>query len=181
MPAGDRRIFRSLAGAAVGTAFAWAAFFLLLPDAGPGSVPAAEAPGRLAGAAALLPWPAALLLVMVLATSFSRLATGAFDPLRDPEGRALRITGRVLTNTVEQTAIFVPALLAASVLAEAEHLPALPVATGLFVAGRLLFWAGYLAGPLNRAAGMVVTVNVNAGLLAYCLWRLAVAGPAGPA
>jgi uncharacterized MAPEG superfamily protein len=180
MPARDRRIFRSLAGAVVGTAFAWTAFFLLLPGAGHEPVPAAGVPDRLAGAAALLPWPAALLLAMVLSVSVGRLATGAFDPLRDPEGRILRVTQRVLTNTVEQTAIFVPALLAASVLAEAERLPALPLAAGLFVAGRLLFWAGYLAGPLNRAAGMVVTVNVNAGLLAYCLWRLAVAGPAGP-
>lgn len=180
MAAGDRRIYRSLAGAAVGTGFAWAAFFLLLPSALPGPVPATGAAERLAGAASLLPWPAALLLAMVLAVSFARLRTGAFDPLRDPEGRSLHVTQRVLANTVEQTAVFVPVLLAASVLAEAGHLPALPVATGLFVAGRLLFWAGYLAGPLNRAAGMVVTVNVNAGLIAYCLWRLVLAGAINP-
>lgn len=173
MPAGrlDRRHFLTLAGIVAGTVLAWGAFFLFLPAAGPA---AETAPAeRLARAAALLAWPALLVLAMIVAVALARFATGAFDPLKDAEGRFQRVTQRVLTNTVEQVAVFGPALLAASVLMEAGRLPALSVAAGLFVAGRLLFWAGYLLDPLHRSIGMVVTMNVNAGLLAYCLWRLA--------
>ena len=90
----------------------------------------------------LLVWPALLLLVMVFAVALTRLATAAFDPLNDPENWFQRRAQRALTNSIEQTAIFVPALLAAAVLADSVDIRFAGVISALFCAARILFWAG---------------------------------------
>jgi uncharacterized MAPEG superfamily protein len=166
----DRRYLVSLAGVVVGTVLAWGALALLWPKevAGPALATAVD---RLAEAAALLVWPALVVLTMVLAVALTRLATAAFDPLKDVESQLQQRTQRALTNTVEQTAIFVPALLSAAALADSGSMRFAGVMTGLFCASRLLFWAGYAIGPLYRAPGMVMTLNINAGLIAYALFR----------
>src|SRR5215213_9871130 len=111
----DRRHLSSLAGVVIGTALAWGLLFAFWPPAAPGVQGDGE---RLVLAAGLLVWPALLLLVMVFTVAFTRFVTAAFDPLNDPESSFQRRAQRALTNSVEQTAIFVPALLAAAVLAD---------------------------------------------------------------
>ncbi len=147
----DRRYLHSILGSAVGAALALGGFLLLRAAVvGP------------AEPLALLALPAALVLAMVLAVALTRFLAGAFDPLSDPEPRALRLGQRVLSNTVEQSLVFCPAYVAAW----ASGVPGsdLTAAALLFAAGRLLFWAGYLADPLFRAPGMVATLSVTAGL-----------------
>lgn len=171
-----RRYMLSFGGVVVGTVLAWAAFLWMLPGVRVPPAADADAASRLAWVLRLMPLPAGLLLLQVGAVAAARLFTGAFDPLHDIGGRAQRIGQRVLSNTVEQTAIFVPALLGAAVLAGPGQLPLLVLASGLFVAARLLFWAGYLIDPMYRAASMAATLNINAGLVAFGVWRLISAG-----
>lgn len=148
----------------------WAVFLALRPRFGQpeGVSSLAE---RLAWGLGLAVWPAALLLAMVVAVALARAAADAFDPVRDPETPVLAVSRRVLTNSVEQTAIFVPTLLALAASLEDRHLGALVLLLALFLAGRLLFWAGYLVHSFARAPGMAMTLNVNAGMVAFALWR----------
>ena len=167
----DRRYLVSLTGVVVGTVLAWGSLALLWPESTGSSELLVTAPDRLAVAAALLVWPALLVLAMVFTVALTRLATAAFDPLKDRESGFQQRAQRALTNTVEQTAVFVPALLSAAALADADGMRFAGVMTGLFCAARLLFWAGYTIAPLYRAPGMVMTLNINVGVVAYAVYR----------
>ena len=147
---------------------AWGLLFAFWPAASPGLAGAGD---RLALAAGLLVWPALLLLVMVFAVALTRLASAAFDPLNDPESWFQRRAQRALTNTVEQTAIFAPALLAAAVLADPVDIRFAGIMTALFCAGRILFWAGYVVNAFYRAPGMIMTLNINVAVVAYAVYR----------
>jgi uncharacterized MAPEG superfamily protein len=164
----DRRYLSSLAGVVIGTVLAWGLLFAFWPAAAPGVQGAGE---RLVLAAGLLVWPALLLLVMVFAVALTRLATAAFDPLNDPENWFQRRAQRALTNSIEQTAIFVPALLAAAVLADSADIRFAGVISALFCAARLLFWVGYVINPLFRAPGMIMTLNINVAVAVYAVYR----------
>lgn len=96
----------------------------------------------------------------------------AEDPLLGLESRRFKITQRVMTNTIEQAAIFVPMLLAVAVRTQPEHVFLLPWLVAIWCAGRLLFWAGYLVDPAWRAIGMDWTTccaMITAGWLGYTL------------
>jgi uncharacterized MAPEG superfamily protein len=164
----DHRYLFSLAGVVVGTALAWGLLFAFWPAASPGVTGAGD---RLVLAAGLLVWPALVLLVMVFAVTLTRLATAAFDPLKDPESSFQLRAQRALTNSVEQTAIFVPGLLAAAVLADPADIRFVGVMTALYCAARGLFWAGYVINPLYRAPGMIMTLNINVAVVAYAVYR----------
>lgn len=133
--------------------------------------PLADPGARLALAARLAVWPALVLLLQCLLVMGMRGHARALNPIDDPESRTHRICQRALTNTVEQTAVFVPALLAlcAAVPVTATHWPA--ALTAVFVAGRLLFVAGYLAHPYARAPGMAMTLTVNMLTVGWALWE----------
>jgi uncharacterized MAPEG superfamily protein len=164
----DRRYLFSFAGVVVGTALAWGLLFAFWPAASPGVSGAGD---RLMLAAGLLVWPALLLLVMVFAVALTRLATAAFDPLKDQESSFQLRAQRALTNSVEQTAIFVPAMLAAAVLADPGDIRFAGVMTALFCAARGFFWGGYVINSLYRAPGMVMTLNINVAIVAYAVYR----------
>jgi uncharacterized MAPEG superfamily protein len=164
----DRRHLSSLAGVVIGTALAWGLLFAFWPPAAPGVQGDGE---RLVLAAGLLVWPALVLLVMVFAVALARLASAAFDPLNDPESGFQRRAQRALTNTVEQTAIFAPVLLAAAVLADPVDIRFAGIMTALFCAGRVLFWAGYVVNAYYRAPGMIMTLNINVAVVAYAVYR----------
>ena len=168
----DRRYLSSLAGVVIGTVLAWGLLFAFWPVIEPGVEPGVQGAGeRLALAAGLLVWPALMLLVMVFAVALTRLATAAFDPLNDPESSFQRRAQRALTNSVEQTAIFAPALLSAAVLADPVDIRFAGVMTALYCAARGLFWAGYVINPLYRAPGMIMTLNINVAVVAYAVYR----------
>ena len=164
----DRRHLLSVAGVIVGTALAWGLLLAFWPAASPGVAGSGD---RLVVAAGLLVWPALVLLVMVFAVTLTRLATAAFDPLKDPESSFQLRAQRALTNSVEQTTIFVSALLAAAALAEPGDIRFAGVMTALFCAARGLFWVGYVINSLYRAPGMVMTLNINVAVVAYAVYR----------
>ncbi|MFQ3623655.1 MAG: MAPEG family protein [Acetobacteraceae bacterium] len=153
----------SAAGAAA-AALGWA---LLVPR-----LAAPEASSLALGAAALLP-PAAVLAAMILSQMLVRFATLAVDPTVGADGRALLIGQRVIANSVEQLAVFAPALLAlaASGAASGAEMFALGI---VFALARLVFWAGYALHPLARAPGMGATALVCLGTLCWAglgWWR----------
>jgi uncharacterized MAPEG superfamily protein len=164
----DRRYLSSLAGVAIGTALAWGLLFVFWPAASRGVSGAGD---RLVLAVGLMVWPALLLLVMVFAVALTRLATAAFDPLKDRESSFQIRAQRALTNSVEQTAIFVPALLAAAVLGDPADIRFAGIMTALFCVARGLFWVGYVINSLYRAPGMVMTLNINVAVVVYAVYR----------
>ena len=90
-------------------------------------------------AAGLLVWPALVLLVMVSAVALTRVGDGGVRSVEGP-GKPFQLRAqRALTNSVEQTAIFAPALLAAAVLADPADIRFAGVMTALFCAARGVF------------------------------------------
>ena len=103
--------------------------------------------------AALLP-AVMVLAAMILAQMLLRFATAAFDPLAGRDGRLLHLNQRVILNTLEQFAVFAPALLAWAAGTEASAMPGVIALAFVFAAARLAFWVGYLIDPVGRALGM---------------------------
>jgi uncharacterized MAPEG superfamily protein len=164
----DRRYLFSFASIVIGTVLAWGLLFVFWPAASPGVAGASD---RLVLVAGLLVWPALMLLFMVSAVALARLATAAFDPFKDQESSFQLCAQRALTNSVEQTAIFVPALLTAAVLADPGDIRFAGVMTALFCAARGLFWVGYVTSSLYRAPGMIMTLNINIAVVVYAVYR----------
>ncbi len=116
------------------------------------------------GFASLL--PAVCVLIMMVATQMAlRVRSGAVDPLAGRDGAALRVNQRALTNTVEQLAGFAPALLALAAGVPPGSMRYVVAAGLVFALARLVFWGGYLLGPLLRAPGMAATFAVNVATL----------------
>ncbi len=138
-------------------------------DGWPGPIPD---PGeRIALVLKLSVLPAGFLLVVVQAVALTRLITGAIDPLTDAPATWRRVDMRVLGNTVEQTLIFIPLLLAVAMVVKADEsawLTALPVA---FVLARIVFWIGYRLSPMGRAPGMAAGFFINLGMLGFVIAR----------
>ncbi len=137
-----------------------AAFMLLLPALAP-TDPMADAAARLAHAAALSVWPGLAVLAAAFLVMIARACSLAFNPIDDPESRFHRVAQRILTNTVEQTAAFLPGLWALGVLVPADSLGAPAALTVLFMAGRVLFAVGYLIHPYARSPGMAATLTAT--------------------
>lgn len=123
--------------------------------------------------AALLP-ALFLLWLMILAQMLARFRGAVFDPLAGAETNFLRVNQRVISNTVEQLAIFIPALLALALRVRAGWLPAALALAIVFAAGRLAFWIGYLRAPISRAPGMAATIVATSAALfaASAVWLL---------
>ncbi|MCW2235833.1 MAPEG family protein [Azospirillum canadense] len=168
MAAGRRTRLLTLAATVNLTAVAltlaafWLLFAIVAPPEG-----IANPGARMAFWARLALWPALVLFLAVGGVMLARARSVALNPIDDPESRFHRVSQRVLSNTVEQTMVFLPALAALVAQAPLPDLGAATVATILFVVGRLLFWAGYLTHPYARAPGMSVTLTVNAVLLGW--------------
>jgi uncharacterized membrane protein YecN with MAPEG domain len=160
----------SLLGSAVGVSLAfalWQGIAGMIPvDA------AAGLPQRLGLACAALLPAVCVLNLMIVAQMLLRMRTGAVDPLAGHDGALLRVNQRVLTNTVEQMTGFVPALLALAAGAASDRMRFVVAAGLVFALARLVFWAGYILGPLLRAPGMAATLAVNIGTLvaAILVW-----------
>ena len=138
-------------------------------DGWPGPIP--DAGERVGLALKLSVLPAGFLVVVVQMVALSRLITGAIDPMADDAPRWRRTDMRVLANTVEQTLIFLPLYLAATMVIKADEsawLTALPVA---FVLARIAFWIGYRISPMGRAPGMAAGFFINLGVLGFVIAR----------
>jgi len=154
---------RSLLGSAVGIVIAvalWQGLGRIIPVG-----VAAGMPQRLGVACAALLPTACVLDLMIVVQMALRVRTGAVDPLAGRDNHTLQVNQRALTNTVEQLAGFVPALLALAAGAPAAWLPFVVAAGLAFGLARLVFWAGYLLGPLWRAPGMAASFAINVATL----------------
>jgi uncharacterized MAPEG superfamily protein len=125
---------------------------------------ATEAMRMGAACAALLP-TAALLAAMVATQMIGRATSAAIDPTAGDDNRFLQVNQRVLTNTVEQLAILVPALLALAAVTSPAAMPRVVALALVFALARLVFWIGYLCHPVLRAAGMAPSMAVSLATL----------------
>lgn len=136
----------------------WIAAFLIGLEVWPSGPALASSADRIAYAAQLLVGVSVLVLVMVSACFRVFDRAGAEDPFANKESQGWRVHQRVLQNTVEQSLIFVPALLALAVRIDAQHTRVLPLLTALWCAGRVLFWIGYRISPMMRGPGFEWTL-----------------------
>lgn len=110
---------------------------------------------------AALPYVAVCVVIMG-----ARFLGEAHNPLAGGETEALKVHCRVMQNTLEQLVWFAIGLLGLATLLEPAHAKVIPIATVLFVVGRLVYWRGYLQpGTLGRAPGVQITACVNVSVL----------------
>ncbi|HEY4136765.1 MAG TPA: MAPEG family protein [Alphaproteobacteria bacterium] len=150
---------KSATAMVVGTAAGWLVFFLIF---GLFAAPAAASKADRLGFAAqwLLPL-GLLLLAMTLIVAILRNFSPAMDPTLNQDPRYVDVSRRVLTNTVEQGLIFALFALAIAAAAPAGQLGVLAALAVMFVASRIAFWLGYLAGPFYRSLGVMgMQINV---------------------
>jgi hypothetical protein len=119
--------------------------------------------------AALL--PGVLVLDLMIATQMLvRALSRTVDPLAGADNRFLRVNQRALTNTVEQLAGFAPGLTAFAAAAPPQIMADVLALGIVFGVARLVFWGGYLLGPLLRAPGMAATFAVNVATFGAAVW-----------
>lgn len=127
------------------------------------AMPGAWAEGTLEGRLHLVAF-AALAPALALAFCIARLAAHRFHTPADLDGsgmtegtRQARLLQALLQNTLEQLVLAVPVYAAWGALAPARWLGVLPVAAGMFLLGRALFFVGYARGARGRAFGFALT------------------------
>jgi hypothetical protein len=131
-------------------AIAFPLAWLLLPRLAPIAAPV----DRLLLAVQLAAGPSVVLLLVLQGLWRVQDSADAEDPFAGKETYAFKVNQRVMSNTLEQTMIFVPLFVALAVRMQPDQTYWLPLLMGFFCAGRLLFWAGYRRALHLRAPGM---------------------------
>lgn len=116
--------------------------------------------------------PAILLLLMISACMRLFDTASAENPLLGGESQRWKINQRVLANTVEQLAVFVPLLFAVATRLPPTQLRLLPIAVTLWCTGRLMFWIGYHVAPHWRAPGFDWTFLTSWLLAGWFIYTL---------
>jgi hypothetical protein len=156
------------------TTIAWisvgAATFALVAGLGfalwPPAPPPREPVDRALAAVLLLRWPAGIVALMIASLFRIFDSEGALDPIDGRPSRRHLVNQRVLANTLEQLALFVPSVLALAVVAsEPETYRLVSLAVALFCLGRFLFWAGYHVSPNARGLGFNMTFSTSVAAL----------------
>jgi len=103
--------------------------------------------------------PAFALLVCI-----ARLAKHRFFTPEDIHGSGLtggtekaKLLQALLQNTLEQSCLALPIYIATAIVVPATLLAVVPAAAGMFLIGRLCFFAGYANGAPSRAFGFGLT------------------------
>ena len=162
----ERRL--TLLGVGVGTT-SWALAFGLAWRWWPGPLPSAA--GDRVAYALQLPAQPAIVLLMMVCSCFRLFDTArAEDPRAGAESRRFRINQRVLTNTLEQGAVFVLLVLGLATRLPPQQLKLLPIAVAIWCAGRLMFWGGYHVAPHWRAPGFDWTFYTSALLAGWYVY-----------
>ncbi|MGH7888907.1 MAG: MAPEG family protein, partial [Candidatus Binatia bacterium] len=121
-----------------------------------------------------LAWAAqwALLPMLVLMISIMRVANHRFGTPEDIDGSGLTsgtprilVLGAILQNTLEQAVLACAAYMIWAPVMPLRWMGAIPAAAVLFVAGRILFAAGYERGAPGRALGFGLTAYPTFGML----------------
>jgi hypothetical protein len=125
----------------------------------------------LASRATVASW-ALVLPAFALFVCIARLAKHRFFTPEDIHGSGLtggtdkaRLLQALLQNTLEQSCLALPVYIATSIVAPASLLPLVPAAAGMFLVGRLFFFAGYAKGAPSRAYGFGLTFYPTVFLL----------------
>jgi len=120
-----------------------------------------------------------LAILIWLAISVGWLARHRFFTPEDIDGGGLasgtthaRVLQSALQNTLEQTVIAVTVHVAWAIVMPPQWLIALPIATALFILGRILFVRGYAHGAPARALGFALTFYPSLLLLLIIVGRL---------
>jgi uncharacterized MAPEG superfamily protein len=129
--------------------------YWLMPAAGPLDAPV----DRFLFAVQWCVAPTAVLSFMILGCMRIIDTEKAEDPFAGAESRRFLINQRVIQNTVEQMAYFLPALLALSVRLDPAHTRAIPVLVVAWCIARVVFWVGYQLHPDHRSLGFGWTQN----------------------
>jgi hypothetical protein len=132
------------------------------------SMPAAS--DRLTYAAELLVAVAAIVLAMVTFCFRVFDTAQAENPFANAESAAWRVHQRVLQNTLEQSVIFILALLGLAVRVHPADVRILPILTALWCGGRILFWLGYRIGWQWRGPGFEWTLYSSVLALGWFVW-----------
>lgn len=118
---------------------------------------------------------------LALATAIARLARHRFFTAEDIDGSGLtagteraRVLQALLQNTLEQSALALPAYGWWALAGPPATLAVVPAAACLFLLGRLLFFAGYNRGAAGRAPGFGLTFYPTVVLLVAAVVALAV-------
>ena len=119
-----------------------------------------EVADRLAFAALVYAMPGFVLLVAILMVSTTRRfsAEDIGGQAAGPPSERLAIKAAFLQNTLEQVVLAAGFYFALAAVAGGAWLALLPVAAGLFVIGRVLFYRGYPRGAQGRSLGMGLTM-----------------------
>ena len=157
MVAEERAIRRDSTIATIATLVGYASAFWIGPALADLPVDMA---GRLGFAALWFAVPGFVLLVAILMVSTTRRfsAEDIGGQAAGPPSARLAIKAAFLQNTLEQTVLAAGFYFALAAVAGGAWLALLPVAAGLFVIGRVLFYRGYPRGAQGRSLGMGLTM-----------------------
>jgi len=134
--------------------------------------PASDLASRLAYVVSWLLAPALCLLAGIVSVAAQRFfVSEAIDGTRAPQSRFLEINLRYNQNTLEQTVLAACAWLGLAVAAPLNVVAIVPLLAVLFVAGRILFWTGYLIAPWARAFGFGLTFYPTAATLLWLAFQ----------
>ena len=122
---------------------------------------------RIAFALWLCAAPALLVYTAFFSCLRLRDSAEAVNPLLGGETLRWKVNQRVLTNSVEQAAIFIPVLVALATRVDAAHVQLLPISVGSWVAARIAFWIGYRRSPSWRSPGMAWTHSTTLLTIAW--------------
>ncbi|WP_083003501.1 MAPEG family protein [Halomonas sp. GT] len=105
-----------------------------------------------------LVFPVTLFFLMIVRVGSQRFGNLSADPTKcEANTEGMKVDLRVLSNTHEQLMIFAINILALSALMPYQFLSLLPIYSGVFVAGRVMFWVGYRRNVLWRAPGFAMS------------------------
>ena len=116
-------------------------------------------------------FPATFLGLAVLLTGRNRVKVGAINPLSGNEA-AMELHKKRLTNTLEQTFMYVVMAVLLATLLEREEMKYIFLSMVIFLVGRVLFWVGYGIHPAYREAGTIVTYGMVLTSLILCTYLL---------
>lgn len=125
----------------------------------PRMAPIAAPIDRLLLALQLAAGPGIVLLLVLQGLWRLNDTPAAEDPFANKESYLFRVNQRVMSNTLEQAAIFVPIFIALAIRMEPAQVTRLPLLMGFWCTARLMFWIGYRKGLHYRAPGMDWTTS----------------------
>ncbi|MGQ4001611.1 hypothetical protein QIW31_01020 [Francisellaceae bacterium CB299] len=113
-----------------------------------------------------------VILIVGLVINVGRKRFDASEAVRDGcNDDSIRIHQSILTNTTEQSLIFIMFLLFFTFKLDIGHLYMVYVYTLVFLLGRAVFILGYLIRPIYRATGFAM--NISSAFMIICMMMFA--------